>query len=194
MPHEPTVPRSVLVFAGHRVDAPGRAVPRFPPAKLAAVTAAIESRLDALGAGSGDQAFTQGASGGDLIFAEACIGRGVRLQLVQPLTEEEFIRNSVLPSADGVQWAERYRAVRTRCTTPPLTLPAQAGADASYASVFARCNLWMLEQALTWGAHKLTLVCLWDGAYGDGPGGTGNLVDLIRGRGGRVSWIDIREL
>lgn len=159
MAEEPAVPRRVLVFCGHLVDAPDRVVPRFPPDKLARATAAIEAVLDALEAGPSDQAFTQGASGGDLIFAEACIARDVRLQLVQPLPEDEFIRRSVLPSADGAQWAERYRALRARCS-PPLTLAAPAGHDPTGTSVFERCNLWMLEQALAWGADKLTLVCL----------------------------------
>lgn len=193
MADEPAVPRRVLVFCGHLVDAPDRVVPRFPPDKLARATAAIEAVLDALEAGPSDQAFTQGASGGDLIFAEACIARDVRLQLVQPLPEDEFIRRSVLPSADGAQWAERYRALRARCS-PPLTLAAPAGHDPTGTSVFERCNLWMLEQALAWGADKLTLVCLWDGGGGDGPGGTGHLVDLVRRHGGHVAWVDVRRL
>jgi hypothetical protein len=194
MADEPAAPRRVLVLAGHLVDAPARGVPRFPPERLARVTAAVEAVLDTLRAGPSDLAFTQGASGGDLILAEACVARGVRLQLVQPLPEQEFLRRSVLPSADGAQWAKRYRALRRWYATPPLTLPASAAADCGGASVFERCNVWMLGQALAWGADKLTLVCLWDGGDGDGSGGTRHLVELVRQHGSHVEWIDLRRL
>lgn len=194
MAHEPAVPRRVLMFAGHLVDAPDRDVPRFPPEKVARATEAIEAVIDTIGAGPGDLAFTQGASGGDLIFAESCVARGVRLQLVQPLPEDEFVRRSVLTSADGAQWAERYRRLRERCATPLFTLPASEAPDSGGTSVFERCNRWMLEQALAWGADKLTLVCLWDGSDGDGPGGTAHLVDLAKRHLGHVAWIDIRRL
>ncbi|MDH5541248.1 MAG: DUF4071 domain-containing protein, partial [Rhizobacter sp.] len=68
----PFVPRQVLLFSGHMVDAPGRAKPRFPAAMVPRASAEIEAVLDKLGAGEGDLALTQGAAGGDLIFAEAC--------------------------------------------------------------------------------------------------------------------------
>lgn len=158
------------------------------------MAAAIAAALDALGAGRSDRAFTQGASGGDLIFAEACIARGVRLQLVQPIPEQEFIRGSVLSSVNGAQWADRYRIARAHCEAPPVTLPASTDLDSDNTSVYARCNLWMLEQALAWGADKLTLVCLWDGGRGDGSGGTRHLIDLVRRHRGHVEWIDLRRL
>ncbi|HWH82245.1 MAG TPA: tetratricopeptide repeat protein, partial [Burkholderiaceae bacterium] len=77
----PFVPRQVLLFSGHRADEPGRAKPRLPPEKMPLAQAAIERVLDQLDAGERDLALTQGAAGGDLLFAEACAKRGVKLQL-----------------------------------------------------------------------------------------------------------------
>ena len=109
----------MLLFSGHRVDAPGREPPRFPAAKVAAAAAAIEGVLDELGAGAEDLALTQGSAGGDLLFAEACLRRGVHLRLLLPLAEPAFVRASVAPSADGARWVERFRAVRDALEEPP---------------------------------------------------------------------------
>ena len=74
---------------------------------VARVTAEIERVLDGLNAGPGDIALTQGAAGGDLIFAEACSKRGVRMQLLLPLPEPDFIdavsyTHLTLPTSDLV--------------------------------------------------------------------------------------------
>ena len=46
-----------------------------------------------------------------------------------------------------------------------------------------RTNLWLLEEALTTGSRVQTLIALWDGESGDGPGGTKHLVELAGQRG-----------
>lgn len=187
-------PRQVLVFSGHMVDAPDRPTPRFPPRMRAAAERAIGRELDALGAGPGDLAYTQGAAGGDLLFAHACLLRGVTVQLLLPLPEPEFIQRSVLPSAEGSLWQQAFFSVKSRVQRPPLEMPAELGATPDGISVFERCNLWMLYTALSLGPEKLRLVCLWDGGGGDGPGGTQHMVQEAKRRTGRVHWIDVRTL
>ena len=83
------VPRQVLLFSGHMVDAPDRPTPRFPAAKLAPAGAALQQALAQLGAGPEDLALAQGAAGGDLLFLEACRQRGVRCQVQLPLPEPD---------------------------------------------------------------------------------------------------------
>jgi hypothetical protein len=188
----PDPPRLVLLFSGHRVDAPGREPPRFPAGKVAAAGAAIEGVLDGRGAGAGDLALTQGSAGGDLLFAEACLRRGVHLRLLLPLAEAAFVRASVEPSADGEHWVERFRAVRAALEEPPRVLDAAAGADGG--DRFERCNAWLLETALAWGAERLRFICLWDGGPSDGPGGTGQLVEAVRRLGRPMIQVDARSL
>ena len=109
-PEDRWEPRQVLLFSGHRMDAPDRQPPRFPPAKEAAATQAIEAALDRLGAGAGDLSFCQAAAGGDLLFLEACQKRGVRCRVLLPFDEAEFIEKSVAPSAGGDKWRDRFYA------------------------------------------------------------------------------------
>lgn len=190
----PHAPRQVLLFSGHMVDAPGRAVPRFPPHQVAAAAEHIGAVIDALDAGAGDLALTQGAAGGDLLFAEACLARGVALQLLLPLPEPQFERESLRASADGAAWCARFAAVKARCAAPPLVLGDVVADPPGAGSVFEHANLWLLATALAYGIERLRFVCLWDGGGGDGPGGTRHLVDEVQRLGGQVSWIDVRNL
>ena len=185
-------PRQVLLFSGHRVDQPGRMPPRFPPALVEPAAAAIGAALDRLGAGPLDLALTQGASGGDLLFAEACLARSVPLQLMQPEPEAAFIAHSVVGSAGSNDWPARYRAVRAQLTEPPHVLPAD---PTSPLDPLERCNLWLLAAALAHGAQRLRFVCLWNGApLGDGPGGTAHLVHEVMRHTRHMVWIDLRTL
>lgn len=67
--------------------------------------------------------------------------------------------------------------------------PLPKGVDA-----FERCNLWLLYSALACGLDKVRFVALWNGGGGDGPGGTAHMYNEVKGRTGRVTWIDTREL
>jgi hypothetical protein len=133
---------------------------------------------------------TQGSSGGDLLFAEACLDRGLALRLLQPGPEARFIDESVRASADGERWVERYRAVRARIDVVPFALPPTALPRRR----FERANEWLLETALRWGADRLRFICLWDGEPSGGSGGTAHLVERVRGRGLPVTWLDARLL
>ncbi|MDO9353356.1 MAG: hypothetical protein Q7T55_06660, partial [Solirubrobacteraceae bacterium] len=193
-PPSPTArPRQVLLFSGHRVDAPGREPPRFPPSLVAPAAAAIAAALDALGANHDDLALSQAASGGDLLFAEACVDRGVALQLWLPESEPKFIAASVLGSAGADDWRARYFALKARLVDAPQVLVPGAPDDPP-SDPFERCNLQLLASALSHGATKLRFICLWDGAAGDGPGGTAPMVREVERHGVPVTWIDTRTL
>ena len=188
------VPRQTIVFTGHMVDAPGRAVPRFPAERVDAAARKIAAALAELDAGREDLAFTQGAAGGDLLFAEACLARGVPLRLLLPLSEAEFIAASVLSVIDGALWHARYRAVVAALSEQPREAPIDLGPLPAGEDPFVRANLWLLDSALAFGAKRLRCICLWDGGGGDGPGGTRHLVEAARAAGGRIIRIDTNAL
>jgi hypothetical protein len=190
----PFVPRQVFLFSGHMVDAPDRASPRFPADKEPVAAQKIAAALDQFGAGAGDLALTQGAAGGDQLFLEACVQRGVRCMLLLPFEEPKFIEESLLTSADGERWRERYFAVKAQLKDAPRIMPAELGPLPKGASAYERCNLWLLYTALAWGVDKVRFVCLWNGGGGDGPGGTAHMYNEVKRRTGRVSWIDTRRL
>ena len=194
----PFQPRQVLLFSGHMVDTPTRAKPRFPPTMVPRATAEIERVLDELQAGPGDLALTQGAAGGDLIFAEACARRGVRLQLLLPSQEPEFIESSINPSSDGATWRKRFIALKEGLkppqAEPPRFMPTELGPPPTGSSPFERCNLWLLYTALSHGPEKVRFVCLWDGGGSGRPGGTRHMVNEVKRRTSNVNWIDTRAL
>ena len=168
--------RQAILFTGHMVDAPDRPLPRFPSVLVPAAARRI----------------TQGAAGGDLLFAEACLARGVPLRLLLPLCEREFVAASLLPVQDGSAWHARFRAVLARLDRAPSEAPQELGALADGEDPFVRGNLWLLASARA--AERLCCICLWDGGGGDGPGGTGHLVETVREAGGTVLRIDTRTL
>ncbi|WP_300449723.1 TRAFs-binding domain-containing protein [Accumulibacter sp.] len=195
----PFEPRQVLLFSGHMIDAAGRQPPRFPAEREALAATKIGQALDQLGAGPGDLALAQAASGGDLLFLEACRARGIRLQLLLPFDEPEFIERSILPASNGEQWRQRYFALTAALAEAPRIMPSELGplpksARGEEANAFERCNRWLLYTALAWGVHKVRFVCLWNGGGGDGPGGTAHMYNEVKRRTGRVSWIDTRTL
>lgn len=195
----PFSPRQVLLFSGHMIDTPDRALPRFPADKESIAAQKITAALDALGAGPGDLALAQGASGGDILFLEACQARDVRLQLMLPLKEPEFIERSILPATNGEQWCERYYALKASQQNAPRIMPDELGplpktGPEESVSPFERCNLWLLYTALAYGVDKVRFICLWDGGSGDGPGGTGHMYREVKRRTGRVAWLDTRTL
>jgi hypothetical protein len=190
-PARPGAPRIVFVFSGHRVDAPGRQPPRFPLWLVPQAQEAIGRALDDARAGPHDLALTQGAAGGDLLFAEACMARGVPLRLLLPLPEPRFLEVSVRAS-EG-HWEARYAALRARLDADPQVI-AGPGGNPGEDEAFARCNVALLDAAFGAGSPDVRLICLWDGEPGDGPGGTDHMVGEVRRRGGAVAWIDAREL
>jgi tetratricopeptide (TPR) repeat protein len=189
-PAETWQPRQVLLFSGHMVDQPDRETPRFPVNKVSIAEHEIAKTLDQLGAGADDMALTQGASGGDLIFAEACLNRGVKLLLMLPYSEPEFIERSVAP-AEG-DWRSRFYEMKSKLTQPALSMPNELGK--SYRDPYERCNLWLLYTALAYGPEKVKFICLWNGSGGDGPGGTQHMVNEVKKRTGQVFHLDTHKL
>ena len=180
-----------LLFSGHMVDAPGRTSPRFPATIVPQVSRALTEEVDDLRAGAGDTALCSGACGGDLLFGEAVLAKGVALRMYLPFEEPEFLEKSVRFA--GEHWVERYRAVSARSKLFVAT--AVLGPLPDQADPYERTNRWMLDEAKRIGGANVVLVCLWDGQGGDGPGGTKHMMETVRSEpGGEVRWIDIRRL
>jgi tetratricopeptide (TPR) repeat protein len=190
----PAAPRQVLLFSGHMMDQLDRSTPRFPPEKEGAAAARIAAALETLGAGPQDLALSQAASGGDLLFIEAAQARGVRCQVMLPFEEPDFIESSVVCTAKGEEWRQRYYAAQAKLEAPVREMPTALGPLPPDANPYERCNLWLLYTALAHGANKVRFLCLWNGGGGDGLGGTAHMYKEVKRRTGRVTWIDTRTL
>lgn len=188
----------VLLFTGHMIDAPDRPPEkaRFPPEKEPVAREAIRQAVShelKLSPG-GARGLTDASSGGGILFHEVCAELNVPTTLYLPLPRDEFVEKSVRPA--GPEWERRFdRLYETlpRREMTEATLPAWLREREDY-NVWQRSNLWMLSEALEQGGDKVTLIALWDGGAGDGPGGTEDMVKRARERGARTVILDTKTL
>jgi hypothetical protein len=201
-------PARIVLFTGHRLDEPKRERPRFPADKEAAARQAIKDAVAAELRQPGGVAvgIAGAASGGDILFHEVCAELGVPTQLMLGLPRQDFVVASVAPA--GPEWVERFNRIYDR----PLQRLKQLGdqpnrrelADSAELprwlrgkpnyGVWQRNNLWMLHNALAAGRDCTTLIALWNGGKGDGPGGTEDMVEKAKARGAKFIHLDTRKL
>lgn len=188
----------VLLFTGHRIDSPNRAKPRFPAnmenIAREAISAAIAQEQDLT---SGPiLGIAGGANGGDILFLEACDDVGIKTEMLLALPANQFIEASV--DNEDKSWLRRFHAqLEKHPNTPVLTdspeLPKWLQFKRGY-DVWQRNNLWLLSEALCLAPKNLTVIGLWDGEAGDGPGGTEHMINLARERGARFIPLDTKKL
>ena len=186
-----TEPARVVLFSGHMIDDPaargeGKPKPaRFPAAKVDTATARIRAALDHIDASAGDLGLCGGACGGDLLFAEACLSRGMRLEVRLARRQNEFLAESVTFADPDHRWEQSFTAVTQHPATVVMVVPDELGPAPAGVSVHDRCNRLMLYSALSYGLQRVSFIALWDGEPGDGPGGTDHMVELVRKLTGR---------
>ena len=188
---EESAPRRVFLFSGHMIDAPDRSPARFPADKEPLAAAAIGKLLDELGAGANDVAISSGACGGDLLFAEACWQRRLRVEIYLPFVQEEFLKESI--DFAGEHWRKKFFRVKEQAKGWHI-MPQELGPTPTGEDPFACVNLWMLNQALDYGTRKVSFICLWDRQAGDGPGGTKHLHDAVVQASGKAYVLDTAKL
>ncbi len=189
--------RRVLLFTGHMLDAPGREKPRFPAGKEELARDEIRKAIAGEQRRPGGVAFgiAGGASGGDILFHELCAELGIPSHVMLALPRGQYIEESVAPARGD--WVERFdrltETVPVRVLAESKKLPTWLAEKRGY-GIWQRSNLWMLHNALVEGGENVSLIALWNGKEGDGPGGTGDLVARAREVGARVIVIDSDSL
>lgn len=197
---EPTGPEAaprVLMFTGHRVDAPNRPTPRFPAAREPQARqmiyqAVAQEHAKAHGKLLG---ISGGASGGDILFHEVCEELGIPSRMYLVLPKHDYVKASVADG--GAAWVERFQRLYDKLQPKTLgdseELPHWLRSKPGY-SIWQRSNLWMLHHALYISQDHLTLIALWNGSTGDGPGGTADMVQRAQDRGATFIHLDARIL
>jgi hypothetical protein len=190
-------PAHVLLFTGHRIDSPDRKAPRFPAAKeqhaRAMIFEAVRSeKAKAKGAVFG---IAGGACGGDILFHEICEALEIPSQMYLVLPKNDYIRVSVADG--GPDWVERFNRLYDKTKPKILSdsdrLPRWLRTKKDY-NIWQRSNLWMLHNALFISQDHLSLIALWNGATGDGPGGTEDMVERAKDRGATFIHLDAKKL
>jgi hypothetical protein len=115
------------------------------------------------------------------------------MYLVLPKTD--YIKSSVADS--GPDWVARFNRLYDRLKPKVLSdsehLPRWLRAKKDY-NIWQRSNLWMLHNALFISRDHLTLIALWNGTAGDGPGGTADMVKRAQDRGAAFIHLDTSKL
>jgi tetratricopeptide repeat protein len=197
----PQKPLHVVLFAGHRIDGPGRS-PRFPANRADraktlirnALTKLVSDDLEIFGLASA-------APGADILFHEVCEDLQVRSVPCLPMPADKYARHTF---GDGVDdWRSRFLALLSRQRerkSDVLELSAEEGLPrwltGTAVNVWERGNCWVLQMGVAIGAQRTTLLALWDGQpEGDDRGGTAQMVQLAREAGIiDVKVIDSHEL
>jgi hypothetical protein len=192
------LPPHVILFTGHRIDAPGRKDARFPAEKEAVARERIKQklveRLDQI-KGSAPIGLSGAASGGDILFLEICKELEIPTELYLALPPDAFCEASVEDA--GPQWEKRfYDQVAAHPNFRTLAesdqLPEWLRMKPNY-DLWKRNNLWMLHNAIAIADRNITLVALWNGQGGDGPGGTEDMVRQVERLQARTIIIDTRK-
>jgi len=157
----------VLAFAGHLIDAPDRASPRFPAALEPAVAAAIGARLARMHL---PVVYASAACGADLIFIEAALDIGAEVNIVLPFDQEDFVRTSVAPGGDT--WTSRFHHALSRAARVIMATEEHFLGD----DVLFEHAAMLLEGLCVLRATQLettpSLLCVVDSAAPGGIGGT----------------------
>lgn len=179
---------TVVVFAGHMIDRPGRNLPRFPPELEPVVRAALLDRLESLNVGLG---YASAACGSDIIFLEALLELGGEAHVVLPYNQSQFLEDSVeiVPG----QWRERFERVLERAGEVLVASEQrmEGGVPFEYANL-------MLHGLASIRAEQLETemipLAVWDGKPGDGAGGTASIVEHWQSVGHAVEIIDLAKI
>src|SRR5437588_4420431 len=182
---------SVVVFAGHMIDRPDRATPRFPMELEPLVAKEIRQKIEALKPGFG---FSSAACGSDILFLEAMLDYGAEISVVLPYNEEEFIRDSVEIGVDSKKWRARFDNVVARAARV-ITASNQrleiGGVSYEFANQIVlglatiRCR--QLES-------RLIPLAVWNQQPGDGPGGAASVVQNWCSLGYNPEVIDLAKI
>jgi len=176
--------RPVCLIAGHRIDEPDRARPRFPASLEPAVENAIRNALATL---DPRLAYLSAASGVDLIALGILAERNIESHLVLPFTPERFRELSL--SSASASWHQRFRqALASATSVEILGLSAKP-----YIAAADRLGMRAELAAQGLGTSQVGIFVL-DPLSSRGPGGTHDCLQRWSARGCQATLIDLREL
>ena len=182
------MPTTVLAVAGHMIDAPDRAVPRFPASLEPAVEAALARFVDGLGE---LVVFASAANGADLLLVEAALRHGAEVRLVLPFDRDPFVASSVQPG--GAAWIPRFEAVLRQAAGIVVVGDEGGVGDARFEAAALRVEQLAVERAAALQVRPILLCVLDPGAAG-AVGGTLGSYQRWTQAGGDVHLLDLRTL
>jgi tetratricopeptide (TPR) repeat protein len=182
-----------FVFSGYMVDHAGKEKKTFPADKEKEIRDDILAKVEEFNLNSEDRAYVAGLSAGsEIIFAEICAEKGVKVRAYLPLSESDYIRQFV--SVGGDEWVERFYNIRNHPLVEEYYQAESVGAPRRGDDPYERNNRWALYSSLARGVDKVTLIAFWN-SHGDTPKDRDarlvyHMVELMRETGGAVEQIN----
>ena len=169
-------PAKVVLFSGHMIDDPARSAARarpsrarFPP-RRSRRRRPIRAALDEIGAGSRRSRHLRRACGRRPLFAEACLARGMRVELRSAQPGRVPARSVTFADPDH-RWERSFAEVAAKAPAV-LVMDEELGPLPKGVDKYDRCNRWMLYTALALGVTEGLVRHPVGRRAGDGPGGT----------------------
>jgi tetratricopeptide (TPR) repeat protein len=157
---------------------------------------AITTVLERYNAGPDDLAITAGLdAGGEILFVESCVERGIPVQVYFPLFEGPYVKEFVIPG--GEKWVERFYHLRNHPLVEEFYQPDCVGLPKEGDNVHERNNRWALYSALARGIDKVRLIALRDGKADSkhlDARLVKHMVDLMRETGGMVEHVNLTQI
>jgi len=173
---------TVVLFAGHRLDEPGRATARFPPECEERARQAIRAVLrDIVKGPQGSLGIAGAADGGDILFHEVCEELGIESEVCLALPPAEYVHTSVQPS-----WRARFH--RLLDTHPAVVLELGPG------DVWLQDQQWQLGRVRERCPRRTVLLALLEETETDTAGGTSGMARMAQESGIEVIRLDARKI
>jgi tetratricopeptide (TPR) repeat protein len=182
-----------FLFAGYMVDYPAKDRKTFPADKEKEIRQEILNVLERFNLNPNDRAFVGGLSAGsEIIFAEICAEKGIKVRAYLPLPESAYIRQFVSPGGDT--WVNRFYEIRNHPLVEELYQIENVGMPKDGGDLYERNNRWALYSSLGRGLDKVTLIALWNTHGGDKPKDRDarlvyHMIELMRDMGGPIEQI-----
>ena len=181
-----------FLFTGYMVDHPGKEKKTFPTNKENEIRQEILNKLESFRLGPDDRAFVGGLSAGsEILFAEICAEKGIKVKAFLPLPESAYIRNFVSPAGDA--WVNRFYKIRNHPLVEEFYQIENVGLPRKGDDPYERNNRWALYSSLGRGIDKVHLIALWN-PHGDKPKDLDarlvyHMIELMRDTGGSIEQI-----
>jgi tetratricopeptide (TPR) repeat protein len=181
-----------FLFTGYMIDNAGKDKKTFPADKENEIRQDISKKLESFGLIPDDRAFVAGLSAGsEILFAEICIEKGLKVKAYLPLAESAYIRQFVSPGGDA--WVDRFYKVRNHPLVEEFYQSESVGAPKPGDDPYERNNRWALYSSLGRGIDRLRLIALWN-TQGDKPKDRDarlvqHMIELTRELGGSIEQI-----
>ncbi|HMZ44041.1 MAG TPA: TRAFs-binding domain-containing protein [Anaerolineales bacterium] len=182
-----------FLFTGYMVDYPAKEKKTFPPERENEIRQEIIRKLEKFKITPDDRAFVGGLSAGsEILFAEVCAEKGIKVKAFLPLPESAYIRKFVSPAGDN--WVDRFHKIRNHPLVDEMYQIEHVGLPKEGDDPYERNNRWALYSSLGKGIDKVYLIALWN-AHGDKPKDLDarlvhHMIELMRDTGGSIEQIN----